>query len=210
MDQCVQTTEDRKKKANTRQESHPTCSRAGPVPVCTRLLGAFAPFTVRQRDLSRDGSLSQKVTEIQVVELIKARHSNDEKSVQLMRNQFRNNKVELRIPRLPHPLHAVLTQQALASGVQPPPTPAAPHIAPLPEGFALDPPVTSQLHQPASARGQAPKRPAPETPASPVFEGLPSGPLSPAPPQPILYPLVRSPSYCLWWPPTHSSRGPPL
>ena len=102
----------------------------------------------------------------QVVELIKARHSNDEKSVQLMRNQFRNNKVELRIPRLPHPLHAVLTQQALASGVQPPPTPAAPHIAPLPEGFALDPPVTSQLHQPASARGQAPKRPAPETPAS--------------------------------------------
>ena len=65
----------------------------------------------------------------QVVELIKARHSNDEKSVQLMRNQFRNNKVELRIPRLPHPLHAVLTQQALASGVQPPPTPAAPHIA---------------------------------------------------------------------------------
>ena len=67
------------------------------------------------------------------------------------------------IPRLPHPLHAVLTQQALASGVQPPPTPAAPHIAPLPEGFELDPPVTSQLHQPASARGQAPKRPAPET-----------------------------------------------
>ena len=118
----------------------------------------------------------------QVVELIKARHSNEEKSVQLMRNQFRNNKVELRIPRLPHPLHAVLTQQALASGVQPPPTPAAPHIAPLPEGFELDPPVTSQLHQPASARGQAPKRPAPETPASPVFEGLPSGPLSPAPP----------------------------
>ena len=57
VDQCVQTTEDRKKKANTRQESHPTCSRAGPVPVCTRLLGAFAPFTVRQRDLSRDGSL---------------------------------------------------------------------------------------------------------------------------------------------------------
>ena len=99
-----------------------------------------------------------------------------------MRNQFRNNKVELRIPRLPHPLHAVLTQQAVASGVQPPPTPAAPHIAPLPEGFELDPSVTSQLHQPASARGQAPKRPAPETPASPVFEGLPSGPLSPAPP----------------------------
>ena len=142
----------------------------------------------------------------QVVELIKARHSNEEKSVQLMRHQFRNNKVELRIPRLPHPLHAVLTQQALASGVQPPPTPAAPHIAPLPEGFELDPPVTSQLHQPASARGQAPKRPAPETPASPVFEGLPSGPLSPAPPQPILYPLVRSPSYCL----SHTSRGPPL
>ena len=50
----------------------------------------------------------------QVVELIKARHSHDEKSVQLMRNQFRNNKVELRIPRLPHPLHAVQTQQALA------------------------------------------------------------------------------------------------
>ena len=111
----------------------------------------------------------------QVVELIKARHSHDEKSVQLMRNQFRNNKVELHIPRLPHPLHAVRTQQALASGVQPPPTP-------LPEGFELDPPVTSQLHQPASARGQAPKRPAPETPASTVSEGLPSGPLSPAPP----------------------------
>ena len=67
-------------------------------------------------------------------------------------------------------------------GSQPPPTPAAPHIAPLPEDFELDPPVTSQLHQPASARGQAPKRPAPETPASPVFEGLPSGPLFPAPP----------------------------
>ena len=145
----------------------------------------------------------------QVVELIKARHSNDEKPVQLMRNQFRNNKVELRIPRLPHPLHAVLTQQALASGVQPPPTPAAPHIAPLPEGFELDPPVASQLHQPASARGQAPKRPAPETPAPTVFEGLPSGPLSPAPPAnslptrpiPLLLPMVA---------PTHTSRGPPL
>ena len=31
--------------------------------MCTRLLGAFAPFTVRQRDLSRDGSLSQRATE---------------------------------------------------------------------------------------------------------------------------------------------------
>ena len=28
--------------------------------MCTRLLGAFAPFAVRQRDLSRDGSLSQR------------------------------------------------------------------------------------------------------------------------------------------------------
>ena len=28
--------------------------------MCTRLLGAFAPFAVRQRDLSRDGSLSHK------------------------------------------------------------------------------------------------------------------------------------------------------
>ena len=99
-----------------------------------------------------------------------------------MRNQFRNNKVELRIPRLPHPLLAVQTAQALASGSQPPPTPAAPHIAPLPEGFELDPPATSQLHQPASARGQAPKRPAPETPASTASEGPPSGPLSPAHP----------------------------
>ena len=52
----------------------------------------------------------------QVVELIKARHSHDDKSIQLIRTQFRNNKVELRIPRLPHPLHAVQTQQALASG----------------------------------------------------------------------------------------------
>ena len=99
-----------------------------------------------------------------------------------LRSQFRNNKVELRIPRLPHPLLAVQTAQALASGSQPPPTPAAPHIAPLPEGFELDPPATSQLHQPASARGQAPKRPAPETPASTASEGPPSGPLSPAHP----------------------------
>ena len=50
------------------------------------------------------------------------------------------------------------------------------------EGFELDPPATSQLHQPASARGQAPKRPAPETPASTASEGPPSGPLSPAHP----------------------------
>ena len=55
-----------------------------------------------------------------------------------------------------------------------------PHISPLPEGFALDPPATSQLHQPASARGQAPKTPAPETPASTASEGPPSVPLSPA------------------------------
>ena len=67
-------------------------------------------------------------------------------------------------------------------GSQPPPAPAAPHIAPLPEGLELDPPATSQLHQPASARGQAPKRPAPETPASTASEGPPSGPLSPAHP----------------------------
>ena len=52
----------------------------------------------------------------------------------------------------------------------------------VPEGFELDPPATSQLHQPASARGQAPKRPAPETPASTASEGPPSGPLSPAHP----------------------------
>ena len=98
----------------------------------------------------------------QVVELIKTRQSHDDKAVQLMRTQFRTNKVELRIPRLPHPTHALQTQQALASGSQAPPAPAAPHIAPLPEGFALDPPAPSQLHQPASARGQAPKRPAPD------------------------------------------------
>ena len=170
--------------------------------------------------LSPQASLpfSAAISLSQVVELIKARHSHDEKAIQLMRTQFRNNKVELRIPRLPHPLHAVQTQQALASGSQPPPTPAAPHIAPLPEGFELDPPATSQLHQPASARGQAPKRPAPETPASTASEGPPSGPLSPAhpsqsmarsaneekkkkkksrPPQPILCTLVRPPSYCL-------------
>ena len=116
----------------------------------------------------------------QVVELIRTRHSHDDKAIQLMHTQFRNNKVELRIPRLPHPVHAIQTQQALASGSQPPPAPAAPHIAPLPEGFALDPPATSQLHQPASARGQAPKTPAPETPASTASEGPPSVPLSPA------------------------------
>ena len=128
----------------------------------------------------------------QVVELIKARHSHDEKAIQLMRTQFRNNKVELRIPRLPHPLHAVQTQQALASGSQPPPTPAAPHIAPLPEGFELDPPATSQLHQPASARGQAPKRPAPETPASTADLFLPPTPANPlhARPTPLLLPIV--------------------
>ena len=40
---------------------------------------------------------SANISRSQVVELIKARHSHDEKSVQLMRNQFRNNKVELRI-----------------------------------------------------------------------------------------------------------------
>ena len=89
----------------------------------------------------------------QVVELIKTQQSHDDKAVQLMRTQFRTNKVELRIPRLPHPTHALQTQQALASGSQVPPAPAAPHIAPLPEGFALDPPAPSQLHQPASARG---------------------------------------------------------
>ena len=127
----------------------------------------------------------------QVVELIKARHSHDEKAIQLMRTQFRNNKVELRIPRLPHPLHAMQTQQALASGSQPPPAPAAPHIAPLPEGFELDPPATSQLHQPASARGQAPKRPAPETPASTASE-VPPTPANPlhARPTPLLQPIV--------------------
>ena len=174
------------------EEEH--VDRGGPLLVCVRghivrWLRAQAP-RLAQRDEGDKSAIPLglyaffcgNISLPQVVELIKARHSHDEKSVQLMRNQFRNNKVELRIPRLPHPLHAVRTQQALASGVQPPPTPAAPHIAPLPEGFELDPPVTSQLHQPASARGQAPKRPAPETPASTVSEGLPSGPLSPAPP----------------------------
>ena len=73
-------------------------------------------------------NISTQISLSQVVELIKARHSHDEKSVQLMCNQF----------RLPHPLHAVQTQQALASGTQPPPTPAAPHIAPLPEGFLAE------------------------------------------------------------------------
>ena len=138
----------------------------------------------------------------QVVELIKARRSHDDKAIQLMRTQFRNNKVELRIPRLPHPVHAMQTQQALASGSQPPPAPAAPHIAPLPERFELDPPATSQLHQPASARGQAPKRPAPETPASTASEGPPSGPLPPAHlgqphparPTPLLQPIVDLPA----------------
>ena len=85
-----------------------------------------------------------------------------------------------------------------SSGSQPPPAPAAPHIAPLPEGFELDPPATSQLHQPASARGQAPKRPAPETPASTASEGPPLALFllhtlahpPPARPTPLLQPIV--------------------
>ena len=52
------------------------------------------------------------------------------------------------IPRLPHPTHALLTQQALASGSQAPPAPAAPLIAPLPEGFALDPPAPHRRLRP--------------------------------------------------------------
>ena len=126
----------------------------------------------------------------QVVELIKARHSHDEKSVQLMRNQFRNNKVELRIPRLPHPLHAVRTQQALASGVQPPPTPAAPHIAPLPEGFELDPPVTSQLHQPASAKRSSSEEACSRDSSLHGVRRSPFWTSFSCPPQPILYTLL--------------------
>ena len=85
-----------------------------------------------------------------------------------------------------------LAQQALASGSQAPPAPAAPHITPLPEGFALDPPAPSQLYQPASARGQAPKRPAPETSASTASEGPSSGLISPAhPSQPSAWDINR-------------------
>ena len=51
----------KEKEGKQKKESHPTCDRAEPVPVCTRLLGAFAPFAVRQRDLSRDGSLSERL-----------------------------------------------------------------------------------------------------------------------------------------------------
>ena len=73
----------------------------------------------------------------QVVELIKTRKSHDDKAVHNMRTQFRTNKVELRIPRLPHPKHAFLTQQALASGSQAPPAPAAPLITPCQRALLL-------------------------------------------------------------------------
>ena len=109
----------------------------------------------------------------QAVELIKTRNTNDETAVNHMRTQFRTNKVESRIPRQAHPKQAILAQKALASGSQAPRAPATPHITPLPEGFALEPPVPpSQLSQPASARGKAPKRPAPEGSISIASEGL--------------------------------------
>ena len=56
-----------------------------------------------------------------------------------------------------------------------PPNPA-PHIAPLPEGFAIEAPVAPgpQTTQPASARAKASTRPAPEGSTSTMTEGAPS------------------------------------
>ena len=78
----------------------------------------------------------------QVVELIKTRKTDDEKTVSA--------------PSSEPSKQAILAQKALASGSQAPPAPVALPITSLPESFALDPPVPSQLSQPASARAQAP------------------------------------------------------
>ena len=119
-----------------------------------------------------------------VVDLIKTRKTTDETTINQMRAQYRANKVELHIPRLARPKQAILEQAARSSGSQAPPAPAAPHITPLPEGFALEPPATSpHLSQPASARGKAPKRPAPEGSISTAsIPASSSGPISPAQP----------------------------
>ena len=66
--------------------------------------------------------------------------------------------------RKPHPKQALLGKAAQAKGAKAPPTPPAPHIAPLPEGFAIEAPVPSpRTTQPAALKGRLhpPVRPLP-------------------------------------------------
>ena len=100
--------------------------------------------------------------------------------------------------RTAHPKQALLEQAAHASGAKAPPTPPAPHIAPLTEGFAIDAPVAPgpQTTQPASGRAKASKRPAPEGSTSTTIEEAPSSSRPVSSPQPD--------------PPTFWDYGPPL
>ena len=81
------------------------------------------------------------------------------------------------MPRKPHPKQALLEKAAQAKGAKAPATPPAPHIAPLPEGFAIEAPVPSP---PASARAKASKRPGREGASSSSRQASPP----PTDPQP--------------------------
>ena len=110
-----------------------------------------------------------------------------------MRAEHRASRTAFKMPRTAHPKQALLEQAAQAKGAKAPPTPPAPHIAPLPEGFAIDAPVTGpQTTQPVSAGAKPSKRPVPEGASSSSRQASPP----PSDPQPD--------------PPTFGDYGPPI
>ena len=112
---------------------------------------------------------SSDISYKQVTELTHTHRTMDQGALQQMRAEHRASRTAFKLPRTAHPKQALLEQAAQAGGAKAPPTPPAPHIAPLPEGFAIDPPVApgAQTTQPASARAKASKRPASPPPSDP-------------------------------------------
>ena len=103
------------------------------------------------------------ISHTHVTELIRTHSTTSQDAINRMRAEHRAGRTAFKMPRKPHPKQALLEQAAQAKGAKAPPTPPPPHIAPLPEGFAIEAPVPSpRTTQPASARAKASKRPAPE------------------------------------------------
>ena len=121
-----------------------------------------------------------------VTELIRSHSTTNQDAINRMRAEHRVGRTAFKMPRKLHPKQALLEKAAQAKGAKAPPTPPAPHIAPLPEDFAIEAPVPSpRTTQPASARAKASKRPAPEGASSSSRQA--SSPPTDAPPAPSTF-----------------------
>ena len=120
-----------------------------------------------------------------VTELIRSHSTTDQDTVNRMRAEHRVGRAAFKMPRKPHSKQALLEKAAQAKGAKAPPTPPAPHIAPLHSRKALPSRLLSRVHGPLNQHQHEPKPPNDQ----PLKARLHS-PVRPLPSQQMIHPLL--------------------